>query len=362
MSIVKKPAVVMLVISIAVIAVVVLGLVFASSSSLFGSQFSRSSGTIAILFIDPANTPSGVSAVYLGYNDVAIHPTNTTGGSSWQDLKGSGVLNLESLSSNMETIAAANVPLGTFDAVRFNVTSSLITYQGSNYTAQLLGASSVVSIPLNTEVQVLGGETYFVVIDFIPKFSSSSSSGNNNPFRPEFNLSASARAYSIPSNDLQGSPLKPGDKIDVSSATWWDNIRDEYSINIESAKLTPTSFSITIQNSGTNAISVENVEVTTFSSFSGSLGSFPAGALSASFKVDPDGSLSLVSQPSTTNYSSNVFVIQPGSSVTLTFSGHILLSGSSGSGNSESIISGNSYLLSVWGAGVVESGYVTATQ
>ena len=88
------------------------------------------SGTLAVLLTDPPTVPNGVTAVYATYSDVQVHVNGAGNLSGWYDLHSSGQINLMSVINIGQTIASTSVPTGNYDALRFNVTAAMVTYQG----------------------------------------------------------------------------------------------------------------------------------------------------------------------------------------------------------------------------------------
>src|SRR5579864_8651035 len=110
-----------------------------SSTSTSGGSTQRSgSGTLAVLMTDPPTVPDGTTAVYINYSDVQVHVSGAGNQSGWTDLQSSGSINLMSIINTTQTIAATNISSGVFNALRFNVTSAVVSFQGKNFTADLI--------------------------------------------------------------------------------------------------------------------------------------------------------------------------------------------------------------------------------
>src|ERR1700691_686599 len=95
-------------------------------------------GTLAVLMTDPPTIPVGVTAVYMNYSNVQVHVSKAGNQTGWTDLQTSGDINLLSIVNSTQTIAAANISSGIFNALQFNITNVVITFQGQNYTADLV--------------------------------------------------------------------------------------------------------------------------------------------------------------------------------------------------------------------------------
>ena len=117
--------------AVAVIAAIALISAAILSPGMLGtsSTAQAGSGTLAVMLTDPPTVPNGVSAVYATYNDLQVHVSDAGNQSGWYDLHSSGEINLMSIVNVSQTIASTNVPSGVYNILRFNITSSIVTYQ-----------------------------------------------------------------------------------------------------------------------------------------------------------------------------------------------------------------------------------------
>src|SRR5487761_1483929 len=116
-------------------------------------------GTLSVMLTDPPTVPTGVTALYINYNNVQVHISNAGNNSGWTTLSGSGQLNLMSMIDVSQTIATSNINSGTFNAIRFNITSAAVTYNGQNYSADLVYQEHVLTIPVAGGIQVSAAMT-----------------------------------------------------------------------------------------------------------------------------------------------------------------------------------------------------------
>jgi len=376
------PRIALLSIVVIVIGIVVSAFVFAPS--LFGLTTSTTTtasqsqtGTLAVLLTDPPTLPSGATALYINYDKVQVHSTsNATGissSSAWIDLSASGALDLTGLVNVTQTIASANVPVGSFDSVRFNIVSTVVTFHGSNYTAPFVsgGGSGTLDVSLGFAVSVTGGQSSAMLVNLAPSVLSS-----GNLSTPEFEVSASAHVYSVPGQGLPPSSFQVGNRINVSSSSWWTGVQNGFRVELQSVRLTSNSLSISVKNTGTNAVTFRGAEVTSFSasssvsqnsSLGGAVEMFPSLAVSEFFTINPDASFSplpVASQVQTalaTTSLSGGYVLQPGAVVTFTYSGSLTLQRSDIGRAPQNVTAGNSYLVSLWGTGIFEQVSVTAS-
>ena len=133
------------------------------------------SGTLEISMQDPPNVPPEVSAVYINYSSIQVHVANAGNQSGWYNVTSSGTANLTSLIANAKLLGKATLPSGTYNIVRFNVTSALVTVGGVNYTAMV--PSGKVQAVLSGGVNVQSGQTSTLLINISPKVTGNTHSG-----------------------------------------------------------------------------------------------------------------------------------------------------------------------------------------
>ena len=132
-------------------------------------------GTLQISMQDPPNVPPEVTAVYINYSSIQVHVANAGNQSGWYSVTSSGKANLTSLIANSKLLGSAKLPSGTYNIVRFNVTSALVTVGGKNYTATV--PSGKVQAVLSRGVDVKSGQTSTLLIDISPKVTGNTNSG-----------------------------------------------------------------------------------------------------------------------------------------------------------------------------------------
>ena len=139
------------------------------------SNILSGSGTLQISMQDPPNLPPEVTAVYINYSSIQVHVANAGNQSGWYNVTSSGTANLTSLIANAKLLGKATLPSGTYNIVRFNVTSALVTVGGTNYTATV--PSGKVQATLNGGVDVKSGQTTTLLINISPKVTGNTHSG-----------------------------------------------------------------------------------------------------------------------------------------------------------------------------------------
>src|SRR5579884_2145922 len=103
-----------------------------------GSQTQGPSGTLSVMLTDPPTVPQGTTDLYMTYNKVGVHVAEAGNNSGWKVFSQSGTIDLMQTINVSQTIAIGSLPAGgKFNALGFNVSSVVVTYNGKNYTADL---------------------------------------------------------------------------------------------------------------------------------------------------------------------------------------------------------------------------------
>ena len=157
-----------------------------SGGSFFGlggsgstTQFSTSnggtssgSGTLQLSMIDPPNVPGNVVDVYVNYSSIQVHVSNAGNQSGWYNVTSSGTINLMKIVSASKLLGSASLPSGTYNIVRFNITSAIVTVNStsgvlSNYTANV--PSGMVQSVITGGVNVQASTTSALLVDISPR-------------------------------------------------------------------------------------------------------------------------------------------------------------------------------------------------
>jgi len=146
--------------------------------------------------IDPPDAPANVVGVYVNYSSIQVHIANGGNNSGWFNVTSSGTINLMKIVSSSKLLGSAKLPNGTYNIVRFNITSAVVTINGtsgklSNYTAKV--PSGKVQATITGGVDVKADATTALLVDITPKVTGSASSYTLVP-------SASAHPQQAPDN------------------------------------------------------------------------------------------------------------------------------------------------------------------
>ena len=327
-----------------------------SSSRTTGTR-SANTGDFAMMATDPPTAASGVSSATVTYSGLAVHSAGSGSASGWTQLNGSGTINLMSSVNVSQTIAAAQVQSGTYDMVAMNVTSGTVVYNGQTYPAAI--ASGNLNIRLNSDVQVNSSTPSAAIVDlrtFVINAGSTSS--------PQFVISASAKATSVPPNAMTTASLQVGATASLKGQAWWTAFQDQTAtkIDITSATMTSNSLSLQLSNSGNSSGDVQTIVVTPVSGSGSANASLPDSLSgSAVFTVGSGSSVQASnSLQGAILLNSTGTVVSAGSSATLSYNGSISLNFGLGSLQLTGVVSGQTYLVTVMGANTFANVVVVA--
>lgn len=345
----------------AVIAVALITAVF--SLGVLGTtltQGTTKSGTLAVLLTDPPTVPSGVSAVYITYANLGVHVAQAGNQSGWHSLNTSGEINLMSVINATQTIASANIQSGKFNALAFNITSATVTYNGQNYTADLVYQEHMLIVPIIGGITVSSGQTSAAVIDLTPTVLLLGNTTN-----PTFAFIPAAKGYTIPAQSTESMHLRVGNRDDIHGAPWWVSVQKNSHFEVSSVSLNSNSASITVTNTGNSTIDFRAAAITSTTSVQGGFKMGPQ--ISEYFAVESNGSLAAITVRGhgdiTSMLATSGYLLQPRQSTTFTYSGNITLGllQLSHSQPDQQIVQGQQYVVSLMGNGMVAQTDTTAS-
>ena len=216
-----------------------------SSSSSQENYGTGGSGTLAVMMTDPPTVPDGVTNVYINYSDVEVHFSNAANQTGWTDLNSNGSIDLMSVVNESQTIASTNITSGRFNGLRFNVTSAVVTFNGENYTADLVYQEHTLYVWIPGGIVVTNGQTSGAMIDLSPTVLLL-----GNTTDPTFAFIPAATGYTLPANSIPNHPYVGyrsgwGNGNGGQPPIWWMT-----RFQLSSASLTPNSLSVTVDNTG----------------------------------------------------------------------------------------------------------------
>ena len=279
------------------------------------------------MMTDPPTIPEGVTNIYITYSDLAIHIADAGNDSGWYVLKSSGQIDLMGIINVTQTIATVSITSGLFNGLAFNVTSAVVTYQKTNYTADLVSQRHALIAWIVGGITISNGQTSAAVIDLTPTVMLLGTSSN-----PTFAFFPAAGAYVLPAQSISVSALHTvGAKQDIKDQSWWKNIETNSRFEITGLKLTPTSFSITVTNTGPGPAEFRLAAITSTVSLMGGfkMGMAAIAETSEIFVVEPNATLTALTVYNKTAIAQTVasggYVLPSQATVTFTYSGSITI-------------------------------------
>ncbi len=220
-------------------------------------------GTLAAQITDPPNVPAGVNHVYISYTDIKVHLADAGNQSGWYTVANAGQLDLMSVLNVRETLGSATVQSGDFNLVTFDISSAKVTYNGVNYTAYV--PANKITVPIaDGGVQVQAGTSTGFVINISPTVVP-----YQNGSGISFVLVPAADSIPVPQLNWHAGDDQQGARDDLSGDSWWYHNEDALrgNLTIQSVSLTNTSLSITLKNVGTNNITLSAISILGNTSF-----------------------------------------------------------------------------------------------
>jgi len=306
-----------------------------------GTLKPNSAGALSIMLTDPPSTPSGVTAVFITYNDLRIHAVGFPSTSGWIGLDSQGTVEALGLANLTQTITSTDVPSGTYDAVAFNILSCQIEYQGKNFSATV--HSSSLETPFVSSLEVSPSSVSTALVDLQSTVLNLGSGPS-----PQFLVNAAPKAVEVPSSQVQPQSRNVGSKSSLKSSNWYNNFTSVYEdhLTIGSVSLTPHSLSLVVNNPTSDSVAIRMVVISPAQAALHQSVMSPSLIGSTVFVVGQNGTLRLlqfgnpgpsVNDEVQTILGSPAFQLSVGTSATFSYTGTFKLSygGSSGNGAPE---------------------------
>ena len=345
------------VISGMVAAVAAIALILSASVLLPASTYSQS-GTLSVLLTDPPTVPTGTSAVYITYSNLQVHVSGDGNQSGWITLGSSGTINLMGVENFSQTIASASIQKGTFNALRFNITNVLVTYNGVNYTADTVYGHNAFFVAIPGGISVQGAQTSAALIDLAPKILLLGT-----PQNPTFAFLPSGRAFVIPSAQIPAEAHHIGGRYNLSKSQWYASFMAGTKFGVTGVELSANSFNMTVTNTGSASVVFRLAAVTTQNSISGGASMFlPTSEV---FVVEPNATMVAITGGTNAQIyqeiASGGYLLIPGQSVTFTYSGAVQIGALNFVGMQvQSVVSGQLYHTALYGNTMIAQAGVVA--
>ena len=237
----------------AVLAAIVVIAVVLYANPLSFTPDQTSAASFLVMLTDPPTVPAGTTILDLTYSNVSLHVTYPNGTALWLPVNASGTVNLFSLVNMSQTIASTTIPSGSaVDKIQFTIADVDAVVNGVMYNVTALSNTLVVSVKNSKVNQTLSG----VLIDFNPTLVQIQATDANGTLVYYYVLVPSATATII--GDLSREQIKVGTIVELGQNNRVKLVRvvEEFSKNVTivSASLSVngnvTTLSVTIKNDG----------------------------------------------------------------------------------------------------------------
>ena len=209
--------------------------------------------TFTVMLTDPPTVPSGTTELNITYSNIQLHVTYGNGTSEWVSVGTSGNINSFALVNMSQTIATTTIPTNTtVDKIQFTITNATAVINDQAYNVTTLSNTLVMSVANSQINQTLSG----VLIDFNPTLVQIQSTDANGNLVNYYVLVPSATAVFVNGIDQAqvrvGTIVKIGqnDRVRVSRVV--ESFAQNITITSASLAVTgnQTSLSVTLQNKG----------------------------------------------------------------------------------------------------------------
>jgi len=271
------------------------------------------------MLTDPSNVPQGVTAVYVTYDYLGLHPAGF-GQGVWETLGAQGTLETLGLVNISETISSANIPALNYDQIAFEISSARVEFHGVNYSATVSGGRLVATMPGGLSINP--SKASVVLIDILPTVLNLGDRAN-----PRLVMSADAKALPVPQGEVSPSMSVLQNKTPLAGHTWSQPLMNARhgNITISAIFLASNSLSFEVTNHGSQPFDLRMLVVSPASQLATAAAATAALSGSFVFVVQPDGTLQILHTDGTGPMMSVLdtagYTLAPGASVHFNYSG-----------------------------------------
>lgn len=216
------------------------------------SQNTGGTGTLGLQITDPPIVPAGVTNVYIGYSEMAVHVADAGNYSGWYKIAPAGEIDLMSVLTTSITLGSSQVKSGVYNAISFNITSATVTANGINESAYI--SNHHLLVPLVGGVQVGSGASEGILLDLSPTVLAVT-----NGTQTAYVLLPNAQALHLPRTAWEQAEQRGEEIKDIQQAAWFHGVRGD--ITLSGGVLSTNSINITVKNDGLNNTMVSSLSV-----------------------------------------------------------------------------------------------------
>ena len=220
-------------------------------------QLTTQPGDFVVLLTDPPDVPPGTTQLNLTYSAISLLVSFPNGTSNWIPVQASGTVDLLSLVNVTQTLGSVSIPTNsTVSKIQFTISSVSAVVNGRAFSVTTLSNQLIVSIANAGKTKSLSG----VLLDLRPSLVQIQATNSTGGAVAYYILVPSATA--VVKTNVTGDQFKVGSRFKLGDDDW-DELNHaqrtlSQNVTVTSATLSVngnmTQFSITLRNGGnTNA-------------------------------------------------------------------------------------------------------------
>lgn len=292
--------------------------------------------SFAIMLTDPPIVPTGTTYLNLTYSDILLHITYPNETTEWFPITASGTVNLLSLVNMTQTLASTSIPINsTIDKIQFNIADVDAVVNEITYNVAPLSDSLIINVADGYVNQTLSG----VLLDFNPTLVQIQATNDEGASIDYYVLVPSATAVIV--KNLSDAQLHVGTivKLKEKQRTQLAKVEEEFKKNVDmvsgslSIQDDITTLTVTLKNEGTYDFRIfgftlhgefKTIQTHKIQSDKNRESAVKIHPRTIPFKLHGTSLIPLLGTETDETPSFSSLILQPGESITLTYTGIIL--------------------------------------
>jgi hypothetical protein len=302
------------------------GVVLATAAIIAGANLGvitpATSGVLSVMLTDPpTNIPQGVTAVYITYDYLGLHPAGF-GEGDWYTLGAQGTLETLGLVNISETISSKNIPALNYDQIAFEISNAEVEFHGVNYSATVNGGRIIATMPGGLAISP--SKISVVLLDILPTVLNLGDRAS-----PRLVIAAGVKALPVPENEVSPSMAVVQNKTPLAGHAWSQPLMAAHSGNVTVNEVFLASKSLSFQatNRGSEPFVLRMVVIAPTSQVATAAVATEALSNSFVFVVDSNGTLQILHTddvgPTQSVLENTGYTLAPGASVHFSYSGTV---------------------------------------
>lgn len=241
------------------VATVIIAAVIFANPILFPTKVTTQSFPFLVMLTDPPTVPAGTTQLNLTYSGISLQVTFTNGTAKWLPVTASGTVNSFSLVNMSQTIASTTIPSGsTVERIQFTISSAQAKIAGKVYSVTVLSSQLIASIANSQRVN----QTQGVLLDLNPtlvQIQATNSTGGTVNYFVLVPSATAAFVTNVNTNHLKVGTivkLEDNERVKLIRVTEETSRKIVISSALLSVKDNVTNFSVTFTNQGNTNVTV----------------------------------------------------------------------------------------------------------